>query len=236
MSFFNVLGGAQGYQIIQQANAKMASELEDIFDVDLDTDDYDSVAELCRRRLDQMMQAARVGVTDPQVLIQAIQPPISPVELDLKDKAKWFAGWLSTDEGIDAPMPVRAAVEFLAENQLQQQTDQDVTVAAHQGTVAAAAQAPAAMGQHAMEMQAAQAQQQPESSEPDPSAKLQFMQERSAQQHEAEQGALERAHELAMNKAEEAKEKSVATHDANQKIRIEKAKPKPKPVAKSSKK
>lgn len=228
MQFFQVVQGGEGYLALQQANPKLASQIEQVFDVELETDDFDSVAELCRRRLDQMTQAAKTGVDDPTVLISAIQPPISAVELQLKQKADWFASWLSTDEGQDAPMAIRAAAEMLAQGQFQGSIEQESIVATGQGVVAAAAQAPAAMGQAALDQQA----QQPESTEPDPTALVQMQQEREQQQHESQESERDRQHEAAMLQAEGARDKDVAQHDATQKIRIEKAKPKPKPVAK----
>jgi hypothetical protein len=65
---------------------------------------------------------------------------------------------------------------------------------------------------------------------------MQFAQERSTQQHEAEQNALDREHELKVLGKEEAKDKSTAKFDADQKIRIEKSKPKKPAPTKAAKK
>jgi hypothetical protein len=151
------------------------------------------------------------------------------VELQLKQKADWFASWLSTDEGQDAAMPLRVAAEMLAQGQFQGSVQQQSIVAAGEGTVQAAAMAPAAMGQAALEQQASG-----ESTEPDPTAAMQFEQELTQQQHEASESAKDREHELAVLKVEGQRDKDVAQHDATQKIRIEKAKPKPKPAAKGA--
>ena len=231
MQFFNVVKGGDGYALMKQADPALANELKQVFDVDLPTDDFDAVAELCRKRLNQMTQAAQSGVNDPTILIEAIQPPISAKEPKLGDKGKWFASWLDTDEGQNSPMPLRAAAELLADGQAQGQVQQDVETASQQGMVAAAAQAPAAIGGAALEHQV---NQQPETTEPDPSAQLQYAQEQSTQQHEAEQNALDRQHEAAMMDRELAKDKETAKVEADHKIRIEKAKP--KPVSKGAKK
>jgi hypothetical protein len=226
MSFYGVLGGAEGVATMEQTNPRLLNNTAQEFDVDLEINDYDAVAELCRRRLEQMKQALKIGVTDPQLLVsEAIRPPISSKELDLAQKGKWFASWLSTDEGLNSPMPLRAAAELLVDGQIAGATQQDAEAALQQGTIAAAAQAPMALGGAALQQQT----EQPESQEPDPSAQLQFAQEQSTQQHEAEQNALDREHESSMMDKELAKDKETAKVEADHKIRIEKSKPK-KPV------
>jgi hypothetical protein len=228
MSFFSVLGGAEGYVMLRTADPKLASEIEQVFDVDVETDDFDSVNELCLRRLGQMTEALETGVGDPAALISAIMPPISTVELELKEKAQWFARWLSTDDGQDSPMPLRAAAEMLAQGQFQGAITQQSQIAVGDGTVAAAQMAPAALGQAQLEAQA----QQPESTEPDPTAMLQMEQELAQQKHESAESAADREHEMKVIEAEGRRDKEVAKVDATEKIRIEKAKPKPKPATK----
>jgi hypothetical protein len=230
ISFYGVLGGAEGVAVMEQTNPRLLSNTAQEFDVDIEINDFDAVAELCRRRLDQMKQATKAGVTDPTVLItEAIQPPISAKELDLGGKGKWFASWLSTDEGLNSPMSLRIAAELLADGQIRGQVTQDAEAATQAGMVAAAGQAPLALGAHALEQDAAQ---QPESTEPDPSAQLQYAQEQSTQQHEAEQNAADRAHEEKMLDKEHSNVKEEAKVDADHKIRIEKNKPRPKMASK----
>jgi hypothetical protein len=228
MQFFNVVKGGDGYAMLQQADPKLADEIKQIFDVDLQPSDFDAVAELCRKRLNQMVQAARLGVTDPARLIEAIQPPISAKEPRLADKGKWFASWLDTDEGQRAPMTLRAAAELLSEGQIAGQTQQDVEVATQQGMVQAAAMAPAALGGAALEQQA----QQPESTEPDPTAQMQFEQELTQQRHEASESAKDRKHEMALLDKEAERDKDVSKAETADKIRLERSKPRPKPAAK----
>lgn len=230
MSFFSVVGGGEGYSMMKQSDPRLADEIKRVFDVDLETDDFDAVAELCRRRLDQMQQAVKAGVNDPNVLItEAIQPPISAVELDLAEKGRWFATWLSTDDGLQAPMVLRAAAEMLAKGQIQGQVDQEVEAAGQQGMVQGAAMAVPAMGAAALEQQA----QPQESTEPDATAVLQAEQDIATSQMEAVESEKQRQHEKEMLKLEGERDAKVAKTDADQKIRIEKAKPKPKPAAKT---
>jgi hypothetical protein len=243
MQFFNVVGGMEGLIAGFQTFPKVVEGIAQDFDVDLEIGETaDGVNDLCLRRLGQMQQAAAIeGVTDPGMLVQAIEPPISQAELELKEKSLWFARWLSTDDGQNASMPLRQAVELLAQGQFSGYVQQSAAIAQGEGTIEASKAAPAAMGQAQLEQQS---NQQPEQTQPDPSAQLQYAQEQSTQQHEAEQNALDRQHESAMLDKEAAKEKSVttheakekkavSTHDAREKIRIERAKPKPKPVVKA---
>lgn len=228
MQFFSVVKGGDGYALMKQADPPLANELKQVFDVDLPTDDFDAVAELCRKRLNQMLAAANLGATDPAILIEAIQPPVSAKEPKLGDKGKWFASWLDTDEGQNAPMPLRAAAELLADGQIQGQTAQDVETATQQGMVQAAMAAPAALGGAALEQQS----QQPESTEPDATAVLQAEQDVATQQMEAQENERQRQHEQEMADKTHRHELESSKVDADHKIRVEKAKPKPKPAAK----
>jgi len=229
MQFFNAVGGFEGLLAANQAAPKMLAATARDFDVDIELNaSYDAVAIICRKRLNQMQAAAKMGVSDPQILLEAIDPPISEVEPDLADCGKWYANWLRTDQGQNAPMPLRLAIELLTRMLIQGQVMQESALAMGQGQVQAAGMAIPAVGQAALEQQA---NQQAEQTEPDPSAQLQFAQEQSTQQHEAEQNALDREHEASMMDKELAKDKETAKVEADHKIRIEKAKPK-KPVAK----
>lgn len=232
MAFYGVLGGAEGVAMMEQSNPRLLNNTAQEFDVDIEINDFDAVAELCRRRLEQMKQAFKLGVTDPNLLItEAIIPPISSRELDLAAKGKWFASWLSTDEGLNSPMPLRAAAELLSEGLIGGQAQQDAETALQAGTVAAAGQAPMALGGAALEQQA----QQPESTEPDPTSLIQMEQEREQQAHESKEGALDREHELKVLDKELANEKESAKVEADHKIRIEKSKPKKPALKKAAK-
>lgn len=229
MQFFDAVGGFEGLLMANQTAPKMLAATARDFDVDIELNQsYDAVAIICRKRLNQMTAAAKVGVDDPLVLLEAIQPPISEVEPDLADGGKWFANWLRTDQGQQAPMPLRQAVEVLVRLLIQGQVAQQTEIASGEGQIAAAQAAPMAIGGAMLEQQA----QQPESTEPDPTAQMQFEQEMAQQQHEASESAKDREHEMALLQAEGKRDKEVSAHDATQKIRIEKAKPKVRPASK----
>jgi hypothetical protein len=125
------------------------------------------------------------------------------------------------------------AAELLARGQIQGDVAQRAEIALGEGQVAAAQAAPMALGGAALEQEANPEQ----STEPDPTAMLQMEQELTQQHHEASEASKDRAHEMALLDKEGKRDKEVAQHDATQKIRIEKAKPKPvKSAGKGAKK
>lgn len=225
MQFMNAVGGGQGLSELQATDPQTINEMKQEFDVDMQRDDYDEVNELCLRRLEQMQAAEKASVDIPQVLIMAIQPPISEVELDLKQKSEWFARWLSTDQGQAASMPLRTACEMLAQGQFQGAWQQESQIAMAQGAVQAAASVVPAMGQMALSQQ-----QQPGQEEPqvDPNQQMQAEQEAAQQQGQFQENQLQREHEQKMQSSQQQHELKSSKQDADNKIRIEKSKPRPK--------
>jgi hypothetical protein len=188
-------GGIEGYVMLVEQKPQMAAKIEQAFDVDLETDEFDDVAELCRKRLNQMKAALESGVNDPLALVGAmldpmsgqmipapnggaIQPPISPAEPNLKRKAQWFSDVLDTDEMQKAPMELRKACEMLAQGQIMYDTAQQSALAQSAGQVELAGQQPG--------MEAQQAMQPPQ--QPDQSAQLQAQQQQADQQQQEAQG------------------------------------------------
>ncbi len=224
----SVAQGFGGYPILLQALAAQPKEVNMIlqtYDVDLDFENFDEVGDLCRKRLNQMKEASKVGVNDPMILIEAIQPPIDEAEPNLDQKAKWFSDCLDWDELQEAPMPLRQAVSMLAKGQFQAGINQHSEMAFQQGMVGAAAQAPMALGQHMLEQAGQQGQEQQQPPPVDPNAVIEAQQDGRAQQHEMAMEQLTHGHALEKAKVE-----------ADHKIRTERAKPKPKPAAKAAKK
>jgi hypothetical protein len=161
ISFFSLFGGFPGYMQALQLNPELVSELGKLWNVNTQATGFDASAQLCRRRLEQVKQgyqtiAQSVGLAapaqlpglggqqtpplgiDPQILLQFIQPPISMVEKDQPGKADWFRTWLDMDEGLDAPLEVRAAVELLVQQHFQLGGLQQQVVAAQAGQAQAA--------------------------------------------------------------------------------------------------
>lgn len=226
-TLFQITQGGLGYSQLKAADPKLAANLVQTFDVEIDADTYEDVADLCRKRLDQMKSVAASGVTDPEVLVSSIDPPISEAEPNLDQKAKWFSEILDVDEMQDAGMPLRTAVELLAKGQFMGAVQQQSAMAVGAGVVQSAGAAPQALGEQMMN----QGQEQPEQVSPDQqlSAETQMQQnqvdaanQESAQAHESSESDKQRAHELKI-KAEDAKLK--AKEHAN-KVTLAKMKPK----------
>lgn len=165
ISFFGLFGGFPGYMQALQANPELVSELGKLWNVNTQATGFDASAQLCRRRLEQVKQgyqmlAQSVGAgsamalpglgaeqaqplgIDPQILLQFIQPPISIVEKDHPGKADWYRTWLDTDEGLDAPLEIRAVVELLVQMHFQFQGAQSMAIAAQTGEVQAVGRGP----------------------------------------------------------------------------------------------
>lgn len=212
--------GFPGLFMALQQMPKETTAVLQAYDVDLEFGNYDEVGDLCRKRLNQMKEAAKVGVTDPTILIEAIQPPIDPAEPNLEAKAKWFAESLDWDELMEAGMPVRTAVSMLARGQFQAGIDQAGEMEFQKGTVAAAGQAPMALGQHLLEQNAQGGQEEQQPPPVDPNQIIQGQQQESQQSHEQMMADKTHHHDLEKAKIE-----------ADHKIRVERSKPK-KPVTK----
>lgn len=229
VQFFNTIGGLEGLATGQQMFPKVIAGVARDFDVDIDVaENMDATAILCRKRLNQMMEAAKVGVSDPMILMEAIQPPISAVEPDLADSGKWLANWLRTDEGQAAAMPLRMAVELLVKMLIQGQVMQQMEIASAEGQVQAAQAAPTAIGSAMLSAQ--QGQEAP--TEPDPNEAMRAEQELITREIDAKESEKQRAHEKQSQEKEQKHALKMSKVDADNKIRIERAKPK-KPAAKA---
>jgi hypothetical protein len=229
-AFFMAFGGYEGYAMAKNDDPDMVKDIEHAFGIRTRAQSYSVVASLCLKRVKQMAQFAEMA-QEPQELLMAIQPPVDPLEDQVEDKIKWLREWLDTDGGLESPPMLRAGVGELIKLLFQFAANVQTVLAGAAGQAQAAGAAPAMQQQAELEA----ATQQPQSTEPDPSALVQLQQERESQQHEAGEAAADRSHELAVINAEGARDKEVATHDATEKIRIEKAKPKPKVAAKPKK-
>lgn len=160
---------------------KMMS-LERTFDLDEESETKNVAESLCFRRV-RMMQAQANVVQDPMMLVgvqpgtQAgpdgqpmptgqlvitgqgvIQPPVSQAEPAHSVKRQWLMDWLDADDGQDAPMNLRAAVELLIKLHTDLDGQQGKILASQQGEVQLAGQQPQMQAQQ--EAQAAQGQAQ----------------------------------------------------------------------------
>jgi hypothetical protein len=116
----------------------------------LESEDSDDVSTLCLSRLEQMKEAMEMGIDDPNMLVQSIQPPVSIREPKQKEKQTWFSQWLDLDSAQKAPLVLRQAAEAMWTLHEQLMNQAALPMAASQGLIAgvgqAAAAAPSALG------------------------------------------------------------------------------------------
>jgi len=174
--------GVQGLLGLKQADRGMFKQLTKPFNVKLDTEDEDDVSNLCLQRLEQMKANLQAGVDDPQELVERIVPPVSKVEPKHKEKADWWSNWLDLTSAQESPQPLRQAAESMYWLHQNLETQRQLPQAMNQGLVAAASQAPAAIGAAALQPAQEQPQAEDNSAELEHEAQLQD----SEQQHEAE--------------------------------------------------
>ncbi len=95
---------------------------------------------------------------DPSILLQFIQPPVSFVEKDHPGKANFLQIWLDTDDGLNASLEERAAVELWIGQHFQMAGGQQAALAMMSGQAQAAQQSqlpPKAGPEERMEKKAA---------------------------------------------------------------------------------
>lgn len=219
-AFFLAFGGFEQYMMAKQSEPEMVQDVERAYGIKAETQKYNVVEVLCLKRIKQMTQFARM-TENPQELLMAINPPISMAEDNVEDKIKWFRGWLDTDDGQEAPLHLRGAVELVIQLYFENDAEVSTTIAGAMGQAQAAAMAPAAAEQARLEQQT----QQPEAQEPPPQLtpdlKYKVDADMAKSEQESEDAALDRQQELVMQQ-----------RDLANKIQLMKLKPKPKPAAK----
>lgn len=134
------VGGLMGLKMAMSEMPALLERLSETYDVDLGAEDYTAAAETARQRIDQMAQAipmlqmsmasmpmvqmAPDPVTgqmiqvpvDPmaeagQFLLSILTPPIEVEEIGHLAAINVYRDWLTTDEGKEAPMELRAGVK-----------------------------------------------------------------------------------------------------------------------------
>lgn len=134
IAFFQMFGGAQGWLAARQMFPEWITNVERIFDVAMEDEEYNQSAHLCSKRIKQMEQGVMIA-PDPMILISLIQPPISQFEPEQDKKALILSDWLD-EEGQDAPLPLRMAVELLIQIHIEQAMMQQAALGMAQGMMA----------------------------------------------------------------------------------------------------
>jgi hypothetical protein len=223
-SWMQSVGGPQGYMILKQQDPEMLQRSLGIFHIKLDLETFDAITVRCRGRLDQLIEFAGKGITEPQLMVESMMPPISPFEAEHMQKMVWWQEWLDDDEASEPDMmPVRLAAELVIQTHFRFEGEQQVALAGGQGMAQAAMMAPSAMGQMAM---------QPEEPQ-EPAAEDHTAEELEAEAYENDQQRAFDADQAEIDREQEVKLKKM---DIEGKVKVAKMKPKPKPAAKAKKK
>lgn len=243
-AFFQAYGGAEIAAQMREQFPDFFAATSKPFNIDWGPESTDDISTLCLSRLEQMKGNLKAGVTDPAQLTQGLQPPVSMYELKHKEKKTWWAAYLDLQQGQEAPMEIRVAAEQMYLLHQNYDTQLRVPQAANEGLIAgtgqAAAQAPSALGQ--MAIQNAQgggdpnqaADQQHEAQQNTHDRELEAASQLSDQQHQQQLKAMEidgQKQITAMQGQNAVDSAKVAGENA---LKVQRAKPKPKPVSKAA--
>jgi hypothetical protein len=198
------------------------------FNLKLETEDSDTISTICLEQLEQMKSNLQMGVDDPQMLVDGLNPPISLYEPKQKEKADWWADWLDLDTARKAPMVLRVAAEQMVVKYQNLDTERQMPQAVNSGLVAgvgqAAAAAPTALGGAALQAQQPQPQQEDNTAEIQADMAMEELKQKTAVQTKAMEGETQR--DVAIQQGKNAAETTRIAGE-NQ-LKVEKAKPKPK--------
>lgn len=223
-AFGGLLGAAQ----LQAQFPRFFRAVSKPFNIKFDTEDEDDVSTLCLKRLQSIEANYNAGVDDPAILVQMVRPPVRGVEPKHKDKADWWSDYLDLERGQTAPDEIREAIEGMYWVHINAQTQQQIPQAMNQGMVQAAAMAPAAIGQQAL--------QPPEQTQPeqDDSAKIEADVKMDDAKHatDLQLKQMESTTQLATTKMQTDAQKQVAEISGRNQIKA--ARLRPKPVARKS--
>jgi hypothetical protein len=235
------LGGPEGLLMIKKQEPEMFEQLSAPFNYKPEVDLVDQVSTLCLTRLEQFKQGLNAGIDDPVMLVDNLKPPISAYEPHMREKQIWASNFLDLQQGQEAPLVIRQAVEQMWVRLETLNTQREMPVAANQGMIQgaqiAAEQAPSALGQ--MALQGAQgggdpsqaAEQQHEHAQNQHDREAEAASQLSEQQHEAQlkQMELQGQENITRLQGENAvRSAEVAGENA---LKVQRAKPKPKKPA-----
>ncbi len=225
-------GGVDGFLALEAAKPAMFHQMLKPFNLKLEAEDSDTISTICLEQLEQMKSNLQMGVSDPQMLVDNLIPPISLYEPKQKEKATWWGDWLDLDTARKAPMVLRIAAEQMIVKyqnlDAQRQIPQTANAGLIQGIGAAAAAAPSALGAAALQ------QQQPQPEQQDDSMQIQadMAMEESSQKTDLELKRMESETQLAV--ARQQGQNAIATTKlaGENAVKVARAKPKPKSAGK----
>jgi hypothetical protein len=120
-SAFAIAGGAEGFAVLKQSAPDLLNELLKTFDLDLSIDDYDTIEDLCWKRLQQVCEVAKQYEQEtqgqipliPEIILLGVKPQIRPTEPYHGEKATWFSEYLDTPDAQDLSETERDAIDIL---------------------------------------------------------------------------------------------------------------------------
>lgn len=166
VAFYSLFGGFVNYIGMRRQFPREVADLERLWNVQTEGEDFDEVAQLCRRRFEQarsalgagsfdpgtqaqmvmqLQQAVTTGVAGPEVTAWLFRPAVSAYEPAHDAKAKWWQDLLDTDEGQEAPPALRTVVETMVVLHFALAGQQEGAVAMRAGQSQAAGAAPGAV-------------------------------------------------------------------------------------------
>lgn len=203
-AFFGMFkGGFVDYAAAKEASPEIVQDMERAYGIKAEAEKYNVAETLCLQRVKQMAQVAQL-TQNPQDLLLAINPPIDALEDNVETKIKWFRAWFDTNDGMEAPPQLRAAVGFVIRLYFQNLSDIQNAIAGAQGDAAAAAGAAPAIGQHLLSKDMAEhaAQVAPaQQGQPDTSA-ADAEEADKQREHELFQQILDQLHEMKMKQSQ----------------------------------
>lgn len=210
-ALIEAVGGVEGLLMLKKSEPAMFREWMARFNVKTEAEDSDVVSTICLGRLEQMKEMLKAGVVDSQQLIDELRPPVSAVEPKQPEKQEWWSNWLDLPEGLEADQILREAAAKMYWLHMNNDTQKRMPQSANEGLIAgvgqAAAMAPSAMGQMAMQ------QQQPDTSQQDA--------EMEAQQAEKDRGADMLTEGAWIEHDDKQKDKEIASQERIAKMTVE---------------
>lgn len=230
------MGGIEGLLMLKTQDPAMFRSFVAPYNVKIESESDDVISTICLDMVDQMKANLQAGVDDPVMLTERLNPPVSLYEPKQQEKSQWFSDWLDLDTSRKAPLVLRQAVEQMVLKYQNLKTEREMPIAVNKGLVEgagmAAAQAPSALGQQALQGggdPGQAAQQQHEAQQQDADRAMEHDHHAADQEHEMQKASLQAR--TAITVAEIQGKTAVETTKLAGDNAVRTAKAKPKPTA-----
>jgi len=227
-NMFLAYGGAEVALGIKKQDPEFFRATSRPYNIDWGNESDDDISTLCLSRLQQMKEQLEGGVDDPAMLTQMLQPPVSMYEPKQPEKQQWWRDWLDLDSAQKSPLVLRQTAEAMVNLHMNLETQSQLPQAVNAGIIQAVGAAPAAIGGAMLQ------QQQPQEQGDDQQLELEAekaMQD-SEQEHESKMKDKEIAGQESVTRIQGENAEKTTRIAGDNAVRVQKAKPKPKPAAK----